>query len=165
LLCDDAVQMAVLPIAWDRVLGHVPAGSEPPFYSELATEVREREVLAAQPANRDNLLSELSQASAETRRDLVSRFLEEHVRRVLGIGKTDRLNPDEPLAQMGLDSLMGIELKSRVGTELGIDIPLQKFVGASSLTGLASLLLEQLTLASLSSAALDESEEMEEIAL
>jgi hypothetical protein len=153
-------------VKWDKVLGHFPAGGEPPLYSELASEVRYREKREDQPVQRARLLSELQQASAETRRDMVLRFLQEHLRKVLGIESFDRLELDRPLAEMGLDSLMGIELKSRVGAGLGFDIPLQRFVGANSLAQLASLVLEQSTLSGMVMAAAGGAAEgMEEIAL
>jgi acyl transferase domain-containing protein len=118
------------------------------------------------PAQRTNLSSELAQASTATRRDLLLRFLTEHLRRVLGTAPYDRLDPDRPLTQLGLDSLMGMELKSCIAAELGLDIPLQKFAGSTSVTRLANLLLEYLTLASFAAApAGGNEEETEEIAI
>jgi acyl transferase domain-containing protein len=166
LMHGDSIQSAVMPVVWDRVLGRFPEGGEPLFYTEVASNGHRRAPRRDQSSIRDErVLVEVAQAPVESRRDLVSRFLEDDLRKVLGIDARIQMDPDEPLVQMGLDSLMGIELKSRVGTQLGIDIPLQSFVGATSLSRLTSLVLEQLALASLTSAADDASEEMEEIAL
>jgi len=166
LLRQDGVQVAALPVNWSKVLSRFPLGSEPRFYAEIARNANSRKVPADQPSKQVELLGELTQASAKERFDLVFTFLQKHVTRVLGINPGDQLDPNDSLAEMGLDSLMGIELKSRVGTELGVDIPLQKFARATNLSRLAALVLEQLTLASiLPSNAAESDEDMEEIIL
>lgn len=166
LLRRDTAQTAVFPVNWARALRRFPVGSEPGLYAELAAEARYRPKEPEPVTRRAELLGELTEASAQKRQDLVLAFLQNHVRKVLGINSLDRLDPDEPLAQMGLDSLMGIELKTRVGTELGIDIPLQKFVEANNLSRLAALLLDQLTLTSiLTPETVVADDEMEEFSL
>jgi acyl transferase domain-containing protein len=114
---------------------------------------------------RAELLSSLTQASAETRRDLLLRFLTEQLRKVLGAGSHDRFDAGQHFAQMGLDSLMAIELKTSIGIELGYDIPLQKFAGATSLGKLTRLLVEESMLASVAASAGEIRDEMEEISL
>ena len=166
LLRQDGVQVAALPVNWTKVLGQFPLGTEPRFYAEVVRDASSRKVAADEPSKQIELLRELTKASAKERFDLVFTFLQKHVTRVLGINPGDQLDANESLAEMGLDSLMGIELKSRIGTELGVDIPLQKFARATNLSRLAVLVVEQLELASiLPSNASESDEEMEEIIL
>jgi len=166
LLRQDGVQVAALPVNWTKALGQFPLGTEPRFFAEVARNASSRKVAADQPSKQVELLRELTQASAKERFDLVFTFLQKHVTRVLGINAGDQLDPNESLAEMGLDSLMGIELKSRIGTELGVDIPLPKFARATNLSRLAALIVEQLELASiLPSNASESDEDMEEIIL
>jgi myxalamid-type polyketide synthase MxaB len=164
LLSDNAVHAAVLPLQWERLLAQYPAGQEAPLYREFAARASRREPRGQAQQNHVDWFKDLAHKPAETRRPVVLQFLEDQLRKVLGIDGRTRIDPDQPLVELGLDSLMGIELKSRVGAELGIDIPLQKFVGATSLARIAAILLERLALAGMTAAA-GSGEEMEEIAL
>ncbi len=166
LLRRGAVQTGVFPMNWATAMRQFPTGAESSFYAELAGEVRRREKPSQLPARQVGLLSLLKEASANRRVELLLSFLQSHLKTVLGMDPRERLDPDEPFAEMGLDSLMGIELKSRIGAELGIDVPLQKFVGARNLANLTALLLEQLMLARiLPTETVATGEEMEEIVL
>jgi acyl transferase domain-containing protein/acyl carrier protein len=150
LLRQNAVQTAVFPAKWERVLQDFPAGGEPPFYAELAGEARrvKRKPDGAK-APGGGFAAKLAGAPAAAHRDLVIQFLQEQLRTILGVSGNGQLDLDQPLSDMGLDSLMGIELKSRVGTELGVNIPLRKFASAATLEGLAALLLEESSLATI----------------
>jgi acyl transferase domain-containing protein/NADPH:quinone reductase-like Zn-dependent oxidoreductase/acyl carrier protein len=164
LLSENAIHAAVVPLQWDRVLAQYPVGGEAPLYREFAALASRREQLSQSPQNHIGWFKDLAHKPAETRRPAVVHFLEDQLRKVLGIDGRSHIDPEQPLVELGLDSLMGIELKSRVGAELGIDIPLQRFVGATNLARIAALLLERLALAGMTAAA-GNGEEMEEIAL
>jgi acyl transferase domain-containing protein len=164
-LRQDAAQLVVLPIDWTKALRRYANHSEPRFYAELASDSRRRATAEPPVARRVDLLNALGDAGADLQRQLVLSFLQDHVKRVLGLGPSDAVDPDESLAAAGFDSLMGIEFKSRVTTELSIDIPLLQFVGASTLTALTTLVLEHLALASVVRAPLSAREEIEEITI
>ena len=78
----------------------------------------------------------------------------------------EKINPQQFLST-SLDSLMSFELKSRIETDLQIQVPIEKFFGDSNISQLAEFLLEQLTLADLISEPnpTKQSEEIEEIIL
>jgi len=152
LLRQNAVQAAVFPAKWDRVLEQFPSGAEPPFYSELAGELRRREVRSERKSEYAGFAAQFAQAPAGARHELAIELLRQILRTILGVEARGRIEADRPLSEVGLDSLMGIELKSRVGSELGVNLPLQKVAGATTLDGLAALLVEQLSLMSVTTA-------------
>ena len=63
--------------------------------------------------------------------------------RVLGTSPST-LDPERPLNELGLDSLMGIELVNRIEAELGVPFPTEKIVGGPSIRMLARILAESL---------------------
>lgn len=64
----------------------------------------------------------LSADPAQRRKDL-ARFLEEKVRASLDLSADSPLDSRAQLTDIGLDSLMAVELRSAVSTELGYDLP------------------------------------------
>ncbi len=56
----------------------------------------------------------------------------------------ERVDPERPLDAMGLDSLMAIELKNGVETDLGVTLPLASLLQGPTLNVLAARLMEQL---------------------
>jgi len=48
---------------------------------------------------------------------------------------------------MGLDSLMAIELKTRIKTASGVDLPMVQFIESLTIAGLAGLLEERIAAA------------------
>ena len=65
------------------------------------------------------------------------------------IARTLDLNPsaigmDEPLTQLGIDSLMAMEIKNRVEKELSVAISIARFLEGPTISGLTAMLLPQL---------------------
>src|SRR5207248_7080506 len=77
----------------------------------------------AQPQAADAaLVAEILGADEAERPALVASFLQQELARVLEI-EPDDLDVEAPLTRVGLDSLMALELKNRVETALGIELP------------------------------------------
>ena len=76
------------------------------------------------------------------------KFLEGHIReqlaRVLGTSPA-KVDVDKPLINLGLDSLMAVEIGNRMQSELGVSIPPVKFMEGLTTAGMAQYLVEQLS--------------------
>jgi aryl carrier-like protein len=55
------------------------------------------------------------------------------------------MDPDTPLNELGLDSLMTVELKNRIEQEAGVSLPTMELMRGPSLSKLAQLVLEQIS--------------------
>jgi myxalamid-type polyketide synthase MxaB len=55
-----------------------------------------------------------------------------------------QINIEQPLQDIGFDSLMAVELKNRLNTDWEVEIPLVKFIEGVTVTSLALLLNEQI---------------------
>ena len=88
---------------------------------------------------RDALLA----AEPAERRQLLQSYLSEQVARALGLSPS-RLDLQQPLSHLGLDSLMAVELKNRIALDLKVNIPLVKFLQDFSVDQAVTQVLEQL---------------------
>jgi acyl carrier protein len=68
--------------------------------------------------------------------DLLTQVLVEEVARILGCG-VDRVAPRRPLVQLGMDSLMALELRTGLERRIGIDLPLMALSDNTTLHSLA----------------------------
>lgn len=84
---------------------------------------RDREVLLP---SADRILA----ATPKEREPLLESGLRELFARVLGFPAT-KIDPQQPLYSLGLDSLMAVELRNRIETNLGVVVPLEDFLGFS----------------------------------
>jgi aryl carrier-like protein len=118
------------------------------------------------PQEGDSLKNALLSRTPAERQQLLESRITEQVARVLGFSAT-KFDRQESLINLGLDSLMAIELRNRLNNEMGVNLPVMKIMEGVSITSLAEVMLEQWALTQLQSASpsaeLDDS--MEEIAL
>jgi acyl carrier protein len=87
----------------------------------------------------------LLSADAATRRDLLELYLRKQTSRSLGL-KLENLDVRQSLTNMGLDSLMALELKNRIENDLGVAIPMVEFLRGPSLVEISELVLGKIAL-------------------
>jgi acyl carrier protein len=85
----------------------------------------------------------MREPTPEGRREALLEVLREQVSRVLGTIPA-RIEIDKPLTSLGMDSLMAVELCNWVEKELRVSVPIMEMMKASSLSGLADVLLTRL---------------------
>ncbi|WP_431045998.1 SDR family NAD(P)-dependent oxidoreductase [Streptomyces sp. P1-3] len=131
---DDVAVLAELD--WSRARRLAPAVSAARFAAVLPEghgDVRADDALARQ----------LAAATPESALVLLTDLLTQVLAGILQT-TADRLPPDRPLAQLGLDSLMGAELMNSVQQRLGCDLPMLEIVNATSIGDLARRCLHRL---------------------
>jgi len=138
LLRVEAVQTMVASIDWQRWF-QVHAASASGRFSYLVSE-------QAVPGKANDCNSE-GDSSGNTHLDaqpleLLEFRLREQVAKVLEISPAN-LDIEQSLTNLGLDSLMALELRSRIGKTLGLDIPAVNFLGSASIAKLAKHIANQ----------------------
>jgi myxalamid-type polyketide synthase MxaE and MxaD len=140
LLGQRASQVVAVPVNWTRYRQFHPAGSVAPLLCDLAREAAE----VARPAGRTSAWRDaIVAAEPAQRQQLLQSYLGEQVARVLGLGPS-RLDLEQPLIHLGLDSLMTVELKSRIAVDLKVNVPVAKFLQGFSVGQLVTEVLDQL---------------------
>ena len=82
-------------------------------------------------------------ADPAERRQLLQTYLSGQVARVLGLSPS-KLDVDQPLSHLGLDSLMAVELKNRIAVDLKVNVPVVKFLQGFSVGQAVTQVLDQL---------------------
>lgn len=113
-------QVVASPMDWRTYLSLWEKA--PQFYDELLSEVAvgpSRGASTPREGRDEAFLERLQVAPIGARRNMLSDFIALTVARVLGCQGTT-IDPHQPLNEMGLDSLLAVELRNRLGTALGI---------------------------------------------
>jgi len=122
LLAQPSPQVGVLPFDLVKLLSAFPPGGEPSFLAELA-QGRVREKAARAPSARAELIAQIEQAPVVQWRGLVLAHVRAQVLGVLGLPPAAAPDPQQGLRDLGMDSLMAIELRNRLQRGVGETLP------------------------------------------
>lgn len=81
-------------------------------------------------------------SNPETREQRRHKYVREKIARVLGASPSS-IDPDRPLTELGLDSLIAVELMTALRIDIGLELPVVKLLQGITMNGLASLALER----------------------
>ena len=158
ILTLDLPQVAVLPIQWKPFLKRFEGMEIPPVLSHFAkTEAAAGK--AQQVQKKSELVLRLEEADPEARHQILVDYLRDQAVRVLGLDPSVSVDPHKPLSEMGLDSLMAIELKNALDKAVGQKLPATMVFNYPTIDALAGYLLEDVL--HLKGAAPEEVEEAE----
>ena len=149
LMSTPSAQVGVMPIDWSQFKNQFTMGMFPSLVSELLQEEQEQELIDSGKLSSEKttaLPSQLNKVNPSERNQLLVAYLQTQVAKVLGNNISHRPQPDRALNELGLDSLMGVELKNKIKTDIGINVPMQKFAGRVTITQLVGVIVEQLEL-------------------
>jgi aryl carrier-like protein len=118
LLDRSGPQVGVSPVHWPAFLRRYGADGPPPYFAEMATEAERRGPGATAGPGSSALAAQLAAAAPERRVGVLGEFVRQQVVRVLGL-PADQLGDQTPLSDLGLDSLMAVELRNLLGAALG----------------------------------------------
>ncbi|XYI02620.1 non-ribosomal peptide synthase/polyketide synthase [Sorangium sp. So ce1128] len=145
LLGADTAHVAVMAIDWRELAQQDPASGAAALL-ELLMQGDSRLALGGAPQQGSVLAEIRGTTDAEERR----RMVEAHVRKltmaVLRVPES-RLTAGQRLSSLGLDSLMALELKGRVERDLGVALPMVRFLEGPSTGELTAQLLDALQIA------------------
>ncbi len=135
LMHNGIVHAGVLPVSnWARLLREYAGGNEPPFISEIAQRTRAAGSIAVQ--HEIDLVTRLRDVMPVERRRLVQSFVRQQAAKVLALDPTQPIDIGQSLNELGLDSLMALELRNALGTGLKRTLPATLLFNYSSIEAL-----------------------------
>ncbi len=135
LLRDTPAQIGVLPVNWAEAFDAMGERKSAPFFSELLREVKPQRGLkiddrGSKLADRESsgkpqasFLSQLNAAPKSQRWSLLQTFVREQSLKVLGLDAARAISLQRPLTELGLDSLMAVELRNALGKGVEQTLP------------------------------------------
>ena len=108
-------QLAVLPIDWTKFWQSLPPDVPMPLLETFAA--------GAGQAVRSEFLQQLEATPAGKRKALLVTQIRAQIAKVIGLGSANQVGLQQGFADLGMDSLMAVELRNRLQTTLDCAIP------------------------------------------
>ncbi|WMP19415.1 aminotransferase class I/II-fold pyridoxal phosphate-dependent enzyme [Thiothrix lacustris] len=135
-------QIGVFPMNWSKFMQQFPAGQVPPFVSQMQRKQAPRAKAASTSSS--DILQRLQTASAAERQDLLIAYISAQLTQVLGLEASQSTPPDQHWNELGLDSLMTVELKNRLDRALHVSIPLETIMQEATTQLLAGMVIKRM---------------------
>ena len=133
----DPVQVAIVDVDWAVWASMHPASADTPRFAAHVKAAKVGDGAAG------GVRAELAAMPVEQRVEVLTHMLAEQAAGVLGI-PAEAVDWHTPLPELGLDSLMAVELRARVTIALAVEISALELNRSGGLTALASRLGDQL---------------------
>ncbi len=141
VLSTQPPQVAVLPIDWASFVRGA-AAAMPPLLTDVTADAL---ASISSPAERwAPFRQELALASSGEQQRLLEGYLLEQATALMRLDAPGVPDQTSSLMELGFDSLLAVDLKSRVAAHLGVAVPVGEILLGSSITRLAALIVEQL---------------------
>ena len=132
LLADRATYAAVIPLDWRQFLGQLPPGSDRRFFDAMAPAV------AAPAVEGPALCEQLRMIPSSRRRQALITELGDRVALLLGLARGTAVELRVPLRELGVDSLMAVELRNVLVRAGGAPLPATLLFDHPTLEALAT---------------------------
>ncbi len=109
--------------------------------SEARADMNRASKMAAS-ADLQRWIDAFQNSTLDNRRDAVEGYLRTSVATVLGL-EPEELDLDQPVSNLGMDSLMAIQLKNRLDKDLDVSIPMVAFLQGKTVEQLIDVALQQ----------------------
>lgn len=136
LLGKDTAQVGVLPVNWSKFCQQIPQGVVLPFLESFIA-------IDNKPSlQRTKFLQQLEATSVNERQTLLIAHVQTELVKLLGIDSSE-LEPQQGFLDLGMDSLMAVELKNRLESTLSCSLPATLVFDYPTIEALVDYLLKE----------------------
>jgi myxalamid-type polyketide synthase MxaE and MxaD len=139
LLGESATSVGVLPVNWSVFATQLPAGMKMPVLSAFIASQSE-----AKETKTNEFLVQLKAAKASDRPQLMTNYLQGVVGKLLGFPDSQMLDPQLGFFDIGMDSLLALELRNLLQTSLGCTLSTTVLFEFSNIQDLAEYLITKI---------------------
>ena len=140
LLAGSPPQIMVMPINWKIFFEQNPYANKAVWLSEM----REHQVAEAEIS--DDFLAQLETTPTGNQSAFVYERVEKYALDILGLKSSTRIDPRQPFQDLGLDSLMAVELRNALSNSVQQELPTTLLFEYGTLQDLTDYLCETLEL-------------------
>ncbi len=140
ILRRNPIQIGMMRMDWQKVSKSIPRTGFAQRYSLLVGESKTDEQGVKEISQ---IKERLWEAKQEERPEIIEAYVREQVARVLGTSDS-KLDLDRSLNELGLDSLMAVELKNRIESDLDLSLPMGQLMQSPTILRFSSAVLNQL---------------------
>jgi 7-keto-8-aminopelargonate synthetase-like enzyme/NAD(P)-dependent dehydrogenase (short-subunit alcohol dehydrogenase family)/acyl carrier protein len=132
-------EIGVMKVRWDVYTKRWPSPQSLNYFSALLDQARGA-VLTA----KDDFGKKLRSTPEASRRQLLVEHIHEAVRQVLGLSPSYEINDNRAWTDMGVDSLMMVEIKNRLERSLRLTFPIELLLRDVSIQSISAFVLDKL---------------------
>ncbi|NER50060.1 MAG: SDR family NAD(P)-dependent oxidoreductase, partial [Symploca sp. SIO1A3] len=115
LLSDSSSQVGVFPVNWSKFASQLPGRQKMPFLEDLIS-------IEPSSSQKSAFREQLEAAAVTKRQELLTTHLRSNIAKTLGLQDLQKIGMRQPLFDLGLDSLMAVELRNRLESSLEVSL-------------------------------------------
>ena len=147
LIASNQTSAIVASVDWNALRTVYEMRRPRPLFSQLRTQERTESGISLKfktGAGQSKVSRQLRDAPQARRRDILIAHLRLQAGSVLGFDSSRQIELDQGLFDMGMDSLMSVELKGRLERSLGVPLPSTLTFNYPTISKLADYLLNEI---------------------
>jgi acyl transferase domain-containing protein/NADPH:quinone reductase-like Zn-dependent oxidoreductase len=121
VMASGATQVMVAPMDWGVFLSRLSSGRPPSLLRDVARRAHAAAAATAPAQPARDLRADLETAAPAKRHALLRDHIADRTRRVLGLDGGQTVDVLRPLKELGIDSLMAVELRNLLKSDLALD--------------------------------------------
>lgn len=134
----------VQSVKWKELCDFFSYKETPPLLTNLVKEIRGEKVKEVTEQKEGEIRKKLVSLTSKEREKFLLNYLSERISKVMEL-TPNQVKWEEPLINLGMDSLMAIEMKNRIEFELGITINLQSILQGANVDSLVTEINDQIS--------------------